>query len=1010
MEHTLAGSEVQLHPQLLRNPQLAPTAAAAGPGHDNDDDDDAAMPPPSPLATTPFFPGLDSILPATHRTSSRRPSPSPSPLRRGPSPPGPAPTPRPPRVVPAHGLVSLDATHFPLYSNVNGAPQVRLLSAHEFAHLHEQHCRVKLPETELFPWAHGGADIPYSAAAHYFGFRRGHAAKSPSYRGLTVIHAPPMPAEPSPGTSRNLLRRGLASSTDSWSSATSSGASSSSSSASLSHLTSSSRSSISATPAARLVSSFDASTILTTNRTTRETTFALPDSRAFADKVNLRHFRLQAVKYATISDIVVYGENGLDQSVITTAYMAREAIDREYRRRGSTGIEYNVYVITDPFSEFERHYPRLVSIDSHGFSRNRLNFFEREREEMRVLTAATEIGPNVWLGNTQDVPTPKVHQRSLGGDPGLAAMDDGNPCSFSICIEAHDQAALLSRDILESATQVLDQLEHQGGRLCEEVQPVLTADHELVETARTFLRPNVDEIVHLETVSTAAALSNSTRAQEVFVAQVVDLAVWIRDQSAPNPLFGLDESAGHPSAPRRVLLHCGDGYTETSLLALAYVMLSRRCAVSEAYLFLQNDCERSFFVYTADRDTVLKLEQRVIEVLEREDEEERYTRRWLAEQRAVAAFGVHATASTIRRSSPAQDLVAAGDADEQQHEDAEEGGGDEDLTVTLGLTSSSMGRSDSGYVDSTELVGPLVDDKTRVALEEEAARVETEIEVACGGPKRRMRSADPVRDAWFFGPTFEGHFPSRILPHLYLGNVNHASNALMLKAIGITHVVSMGESALHPPKGPSGLSLLTSPFRSSSPSSAAGPSNSLWEAERTGEIQVLDMQNVADDGIDSIRPCIDEALEFIRTAREQGGKVLVHCKVGVSRSASIVIAYLMREMGLDLASSYLLTRSRRLNILVQPNLPFIAALHAFEAELLEEKERALALARPRPAVQGHSPSSSIGSVSEYGDCIDEEEESDSVHVLGQPGLKRSNRLAFSFLCGEIARLNERFLC
>lgn len=51
----------------------------------------------------------------------------------------------------------------------------------------------------------------------------------------------------------------------------------------------------------------------------------------------------------------------------------------------------------DPFAEFERHYPRLVSIDSHGFSRNRLNFFEREREEMRVLTAATEIGPNVWV-------------------------------------------------------------------------------------------------------------------------------------------------------------------------------------------------------------------------------------------------------------------------------------------------------------------------------------------------------------------------------------------------------------------------------------------------------------------------------------------------------------------------------------------------------------------------------------------------------------------------------------
>ena len=165
-------------------------------------------------------------------------------------------------------------------------------------------------------------------------------------------------------------------------------------------------------------------------------------------------------------------------------------------------------------------------------------------------------------------------------------MDDGNPCSFSICIESHDQASLLSRDILDSATQVLDQLEHLGGRLCEEVQPVLTADNELIETTKTLLRPNIDEVVHLETVSTAAALGTSTRAQDAFVAQVVDLAVWIRDQSAPNPLLGLHDSTAHPHAPRRVLLHCGDGYTETSLLALAYVMLSRRCAVSEAYLFL----------------------------------------------------------------------------------------------------------------------------------------------------------------------------------------------------------------------------------------------------------------------------------------------------------------------------------------------------------------------------------------------------------------------------------------
>jgi dual specificity MAP kinase phosphatase len=147
----------------------------------------------------------------------------------------------------------------------------------------------------------------------------------------------------------------------------------------------------------------------------------------------------------------------------------------------------------------------------------------------------------------------------------------------------------------------------------------------------------------------------------------------------------------------------------------------------------------------------------------------------------------------------------------------------------------------------------------------------------------------------------------------YLGNLNHASNALMLKALGITHVVSMGESALTPPR-PAPFSLFS---RSSPTSTSSSPTNSLWLEERLGSISVLDMKNVADDGIDSIRPYIDQALAFIDEARWSGGKVLVHCRVGVSRSASIVIAYLMKHVELDLASAYLLTRSRRLNILIQ---------------------------------------------------------------------------------------------
>jgi len=77
------------------------------------------------------------------------------------------------------------------------------------------------------------------------------------------------------------------------------------------------------------------------------TRFAMPQLSA---QVNLRHFALQGPKYATISDVVVYGENGIDESVVETARQVREAMDYERQKRGGKGLEYNVYVIAGKLS------------------------------------------------------------------------------------------------------------------------------------------------------------------------------------------------------------------------------------------------------------------------------------------------------------------------------------------------------------------------------------------------------------------------------------------------------------------------------------------------------------------------------------------------------------------------------------------------------------------------------------------------------------------------------------
>jgi len=128
----------------------------------------------------------------------------------------------------------------------------------------------------------------------------------------------------------------------------------------------------------------------------------------------------------------------------------------------------------------------------------------------------------------------------------------------------------------------------------------------------------------------------------------------------------------------------------------------------------------------------------------------------------------------------------------------------------------------------------------------------------------------------------------------------------MLHALGITHVVSVGECALVPPPhhvhGQHGH--VQGYFTSSSfPFSVHGSTasgthyvpgkvlghGSLWLEEREGRIKVLDIKGVCDDGIDTLEPQLEPICDWIDQARMEGGQVLVHCRVGVSRSATVTV-------------------------------------------------------------------------------------------------------------------------
>lgn len=126
---------------------------------------------------------------------------------------------------------------------------------------------------------------------------------------------------------------------------------------------------------------------------------------------------------------------------------------------------------------------------------------------------------------------------------------------------------------------------------------------------------------------------------------------------------------------------------------------------------------------------------------------------------------------------------------------------------------------------------------------------------------------------------------------------NHASNAYMLHALGITHVVSVGECALVPPQHLNNSHGNTHSLQTSHPNSGHfvpgkghGGQGSLWTEEREGRIKVLDIKGICDDGIDTLEPQLEPICEWIDRARAEGGRVLVHCRVGVSRSATVVVS------------------------------------------------------------------------------------------------------------------------
>ena len=147
---------------------------------------------------------------------------------------------------------------------------------------------------------------------------------------------------------------------------------------------------------------------------------------------------------------------------------------------------------------------------------------------------------------------------------------------------------------------------------------------------------------------------------------------------------------------------------------------------------------------------------------------------------------------------------------------------------------------------------------------------------------------------------------STILPFLVMGNEREAQNPDFIKQHGITHVLN--------------LTLLPS----------------IPEVAALATCLQIPLTDTTDQDISA---CLDDAIAFIDAARDSGGRVLVHCFAGVSRTAAITIAYFLfafEHMTLD--DAYKAVRAKR--PVISPNLNFMGQLQRFE-ESLRARRRTL---------------------------------------------------------------------
>ncbi|XP_061450445.1 dual specificity protein phosphatase 22-A-like [Rhineura floridana] len=140
---------------------------------------------------------------------------------------------------------------------------------------------------------------------------------------------------------------------------------------------------------------------------------------------------------------------------------------------------------------------------------------------------------------------------------------------------------------------------------------------------------------------------------------------------------------------------------------------------------------------------------------------------------------------------------------------------------------------------------------------------------------------------------------SKIVGGLYLGNIRDSEDRENLTKNGITHILSIHNNA-----------------------------------KPVLEDMTYLCISASDSSDQNLLQHFKECIRFIHECRLQGGGCLIHCLAGVSRSTTILVAYLMTVT--DFGWEECLAATKAVRSYVSPNFGFQEQLQEYEVTLLKE--------------------------------------------------------------------------